>query len=161
MNWSAISAISNLLATVAVFVSLVYLGIQVKHSNRLAHGQTRRDYLDKGQQEIYLCFENPEVFAWMTAAELNGDEKVKLNCWLLASMRLREFEWNQHRHGIVDEATYAAHQQIIPLILGTPRSRAWWQVRGKQAFNPEFVRFADALIEQVPTSDYWNLNDNW
>jgi hypothetical protein len=40
-------------------------------------------------------------------------------------------------------------------------SRAWWKVRGKQAFNPEFVRFADAFIEQVPTSDYWNMSDNW
>jgi len=108
-----------------------------------------------------MAFKNPEIFAWMTATELTGDDKIKLHLWLLASMRIREFEWSQYRHGIVDEATYAAHQQIIPIVLGTPRSRAWWRVRGKQAFNPDFVRFADAMIEQVPPTDWWDMGDNW
>jgi hypothetical protein len=161
MNWDAISAISDLLASLAVIASLVYLGIQVKQSNKFAHGQSRRDYIDKGQQEIFLAFENPKLFAWMTAAQLSGEDKVKLHCFLLAAMRLREFEWSQHRHGIVDDATYGAHKQIVPIILGTPRSRAWWLVRGKQAFNPEFVRFVDALLEQAPLTEYWNVGDNW
>lgn len=161
MNWEAISAVSDLLASIAVVVSLIYLAIQVRQSNVLAQGQTRRDYLDKNLQEIYLLFNNPDIWDRMSSSDISADDKVKLHCWLLGSLRQREFEWNQHRHGIVDDATYAAQKKVLPLILETPRARAWWHARGKYAFNPEFVKFADALMASTPPTNYWTIGDNW
>ena len=161
MNWEAISSISDLIAAIAVIVSLLYVGFQVKQSNILAQGQTRRDMMDLGQREIHTLLDDPTIWDLMIKDKLTHEERVKLQVWLVAAMRLREFEWSQNRFGIVDDDTYAAHKEIITLQLGTARTRAWWKTRGRTAFNAVFVEFVDELLENRPLTDYWDLGDNW
>ena len=161
MNWGAISAVSDLIASIAIVISLVYLAKQIKHANLLSQGQTRRDMLEIGQNELYKVFDNPHIWNLMQKEALTHEERVTLHTWLLASMRLREFEWSQHRFGIVDEDTYNAHSEVIPIVLGTRRSRDWWAARGTTAFNPKFVEFVNKKIEQSPLTNYWEIGDNW
>lgn len=59
MNWDAISAISETIASIAVVVSLVYLTIQVKHSNKLSQSQTRTDLWHMAQSEVFKLIDYP------------------------------------------------------------------------------------------------------
>ena len=161
MNWEAISSISDLIAAIAVIVSLLYVGFQVRQSNIFAQGQTRRDMMELGQKELHTLLDDYAIWDMMTKNEITHEERVKLHVWLVASMRLREFEWSQYRFGIVDDDTYAAHKELITIILGTTRSRGWWNMRGKTAFNVVFVKFVDELLENQPLTDFWNIGDNW
>ena len=43
MNWDAISAISETIASGAVVLSLMYLAMQIKHSNKISQSQTRTE----------------------------------------------------------------------------------------------------------------------
>ena len=162
MNWEAISSISDLLASLAVIISLIYLAFQVKQSNILAQGQTRKDMMELGQNELYKIYDDPNFWDLMEKEKINHEERIKLHVWLIASMRLREFEWSQYRFGIVDDDTYEGHREVIPIILGTARTREWWNVRGKLAFNPEFIIFVDELLENRALSKYWKeIGENW
>jgi len=161
MNWEAISAISDFIASIAVVFSLIYLAKQIHHANLLSHSQTRRDMLEMNQNEIYKVFEDPVVWDLMLKETITHEERIKLHSWLVAAMRLREFEWSQHRFGTVDEDTYNTYKEVIPIILGTKRSRSWWENRGRMALNHKFVEFVNKLIEPRPLSDYWDIGENW
>ena len=125
MNWEAIGTIAEIFGAAGVIVSLIFVGFQVKQSNILAQGQTRRDMMELGQNELHTLLDDPTIWDLMTKDEITHEERVKLQVWLVATMRLREFEWSQYRFGIVDDDTYAAHKEIITIVLGTTRSRGW------------------------------------
>ena len=56
MNWDAIS---ETIASIAVVVSLVYLAIQLKHSNKLSQSQTRTDLWHMAQSEVFKLIDYP------------------------------------------------------------------------------------------------------
>nr|MDJ0879585.1 hypothetical protein [Halieaceae bacterium] len=45
MNWDAIGAIAEVLGAVAVLVTLIYLSLQIRLSNRLAEAESQRELM--------------------------------------------------------------------------------------------------------------------
>jgi hypothetical protein len=74
---------------------------------------------------------------------------------IVASMRARENEWFQFRHGALDATTWASYRQVIPFTLGTRRARAIWNLCS-QYFDPEFVTLVNETIDDAPEiSGFW------
>lgn len=76
MNWDAISAISETIASIAVVVSLVYLAIQVKHSNKLSQSQTRTDLWHMAQSEVFKLIDYPEICQAFYKDDLSEQEAI-------------------------------------------------------------------------------------
>lgn len=160
MNWEAIGAIAEVIGAIAVVCSLVYLATQIRLSNTLALAQTRRDMLHSTQQELYKIVDHPDIFDSFHKENLTREEKIRLNEWLIADMRGREFEWMQHRDGTIDKATFDSYKAAVTVNLGTPRTRDWWQINRPQ-FDPTFAAFVDTVIEESPLTDFFASIDKW
>ncbi len=154
--------IGEIIAAVAVIASLVYLGIQVRQSNVLSRAQTRQSMIQMAQQEILAIAQDPTIWTAFTKEEITDEEKIKLHEWLIASMRQREYEWFARNDGVIDSAMFGAYSGVIPLLLGTERTRRWWAVhRQEHVFDAAFVSFVDGLLDSSPRSDYFYSLDKW
>lgn len=149
MNWDAISAVSETIASIAVVISLVYLALQVKQSNQLSKSQTRTELRHMAQSEVYKVIDNPVINAGFYRDELTEEESIKLHCFLVSAIRFREFIWRQHQLGLLDTPTFTNYSMAILQILGARRCRNWWNAfKLTGGFEPAFVNFVDELLEK-------------
>jgi hypothetical protein len=156
MTLSDIGTIANLLSAVAVLGTLIYLSRQVKQGNLLAKAHARQRMVEQTNEELYVLANDSELReCFVKATELSREEQGKLHFFLIAAMRQREWEWFQHRDGIIEETVAKAYFGIIALHLGVARTRHWWSTIGRIGFNPNFVADVDVFITDRPTTSYF------
>jgi hypothetical protein len=154
--------LSQIVAALAVIGSLLYLGRQVNQTNKQARAQTRQAMMALAQAEITQFQNDPSIFATFTKEEPSWEDKVKLSQWLSAAMRAREFEWFAHKNGTIDDDMFKAYSGMIPIILGTERTRRWWAFRKDLGeFDPAFSTFVDSLLARSPFTEFWSSIDKW
>ena len=65
------------------------------------------------------------------------------------------------QNGVLDEATWDSYQRAIPTVLGTERTRDWWNTLARGFLAPAFVKMVDALIEDHPLIDLHQQLVDW
>lgn len=163
MDRSKLADLSEILSSIAIVVTLVYLAIEIRQNTNALYAQSRQSVLTAAQTELFVTVEHPELLLDVVQEEpLTPAEQVKIGAWLAAAMRAREFSWLQYRDGIIDAAQWQSEVLIIRWTLGTPRTQDWWQNTGRFNANPEFVDFVDQeMRNNPPTRDSWRLETNW
>ena len=156
MELQTLSTLAEVIGSIGVIISLIYLARQIKMSNKLSHAQTRRDMLDAGQQELYKLVDNPKIIDAFINDDLTHLEIYQFHSWLLANIRSREYEWFQLQNGLLDESTFETYNGITAAILGTERTRRWWE-EFKLFYNKGFVRHVDELLTNSPLTEYWSV----
>ena len=144
MNISDLAVWGQLISSIAVLGTLVYLAIEIKQNTEALHTQTRQALLSGSQAELFQLVANPEINGNLVRREaLSQDEYVRLHGWLTALMRAREFSWLQFRKGIIDKDLWETEKGVISINLSPHKAKLWWDEVGRYAYNPEFVRFVD------------------
>jgi hypothetical protein len=159
MNWDMVIAISEVIGTIGVVLSVIYLALQIKRSNILSQGQTRGFIANSAQQELLPVINNPNIFEIPGKEEVSRDEKIVIHHYLISSMIQREYEWHQYQNGILDKRTFLTRNEAIKGTLGTKRTRDWWEAN-KIICSPEFSQHVDSLIAGEPMSELRNF-DRW
>ena len=151
MTLGDLASIGNIVAALAVVMSLIYLARQVRHANLLARSHVRQRLVEQAHEELYILMNNPDLrAAWLPETKLSPEAQSKLAFFLAAAMRQREWEWYQYKDGLIDRNVYCAYYEVIAFHLGADRTRNWWKTVGRLGFNPEFVTEVDALVESRP-----------
>jgi hypothetical protein len=162
INWEAVGAIAQLLGTIVVTITLIYLAAQVRQGNRLAKAQARQRMVEQTERELYTQMADPAVaYSNVKEGALTAEEQSKLSCFLIAFMRQREWEWFQHEDGVISEDVYQAYHAVLAIHLATPRGRKWWAALGRFAFNPAFVAQVDELLAKTQGSTYLRDMRTW
>ena len=99
-------------------------------------------------------FPDVTVNMFPTDRELSPEEKVRLDAWLSAAMRAREYAWTEYQSGNVDEEHWRNERAVIQVILGTKRTQDWWTSIARDVYRPDFAAEVDRLINQGPGADY-------
>ena len=147
MELSDFASVANIIAALAVVVSLLYLSRQVQLANLLARSAVRQRMVEQTHEELHVLVNNPDLReAGRRGAKLDAEAQSKLSFFLAAAMRQREWEWFQYRDGVINHEVYCAYHEVIAFHLGAPRTRRWWTKVGRLGFNPEFVEVVDALL---------------
>ena len=87
MNWGAIGAVADLLASCGVIASLVFLAIQIRNNSKVTRLSLRESYITGHNQIFERIMENPDVYRlWRlgTASpdEMNDDEQERFGILL-------------------------------------------------------------------------------
>ncbi len=150
-----LGALGELVAAVAVLITLVYLTIQVRQGNTLARAQTRQSMMEQVRADLHKMIDEPSILYCFSKEEtLTPDEKAKFTSWLAAAMRQREYEWSQYRHGVIDRATWETYQKLIPHLVGPQRALKWWQ-KSTQFFEPGFVESVNELLARPRQTSFF------
>ena len=151
MNWTKASAAAEILSSVAILATLVYLAIEIQQSAEATQANTRQAVLASDQQFLELLIDNPGLNLLWYKPELSDEERIRLSYFLVTTVRMRESNWFQYQNGILDDATWRAYRGSLIVMLSAPQTRVWWQNFGlERIFDPEFISLVHELLANQP-----------
>jgi hypothetical protein len=62
---------------------------------------------------------------------------------------------------VLNDSVWHQEAAVIALLIGTERTRSWWNAVGKNGFEAEFSNAVDSIIEGQPLHPYWIAMQNW
>ena len=156
MDWTAVIAVSELVATIGVIVSLVYVALQIRQNTRAVRGATAHAVTERQQTELHWSHEIADIFtkAIQTPDELTSSEAWSLSEWLSSAIVMRQNEYRQYRLGLLEEDVWEQSEGVILMLLSLPWGRNWWEVVGREQVNPDLARHIDGLLEEAELVDW-------
>jgi hypothetical protein len=149
MNWDAISAIAQLVGSIAVVLSVLYLAVQVHRSTRVAKLATQ-DAAATALRDVTKPFmENAELERiWRVGLEdlgaLTLEERTRF--FHAAYQWLKAFE-TIHFHyvyGLMDRQLWHGWQELLRHYVAAPGIAHYWKLR-PEVFSERFRNFVNSL----------------
>jgi hypothetical protein len=79
----------------------------------------------------------------------------------IAKRHLPKFVFRQYQAGVLDGNVWKQEIEVISLLLGTARTRSWWNTIGKGAFEQDLPSVVDSFIQGNPDHPYWDKLVAW
>jgi hypothetical protein len=158
MNWDAIGAIGEIIGAMAVVVSLVYLGRQIREGARASQAETELEAARMWSDFHARVAHSPDMARiWdlgHTKPEAMTEPDRHRFVWLVAEyFFLVEGLFKQQKHGFISPGTWSAHERTIAGLLQNEIVRKWWN-SGVSPFSEAFARHVNGLIES-PLPSTW------
>ena len=91
MNWTKLSAIGEIVSSIAILVTLGYLAVQTQQSTVAVNAQSRSTLWDFQMRLLDHVIEKPEIMAsWDQSEPLTLEQKVVLGNWLFEFVGQRD-----------------------------------------------------------------------
>ena len=154
MNWDAISAIGEMVAAIAVVITLVFLVVQLRLSRQATDANTKvtrsaaaaqsQNYLAKFNEVLManadLSKLYTEAFAQGSFEGLADDEVFRIQMGLRANMQHFEAMYFQFEEGLLEDRVWALRRSYIGSFIRMKPVSDWWSVeRESSAFTEEFI----------------------
>jgi hypothetical protein len=153
---------AQVVASIAVLATLVYLSIQTKQTNIMMQAETRQNLLENDVRSLLDFKDASGLMQKLRRSEqLTYEDQFRFSITWLVDMRNREFEYFQYKAGILDEETWQSYRTVILFSLGTKRYRKWWETIGRPAYSPGFAKMVDDLIEDAPENRLLESLGTW
>jgi len=153
MKLERLSALAEIVSSIAIVLTLVYLAIQTQQLTIQA--QQTSDALLTGSRQATMMADitllsasisNPEVRLNIFRPEITEVEFAALAAYIGGLIRVREFAWFQYRAGIMDEAAWRSYIAPIARILSSPQGEITWRQLAPDV-DPEFASQVQQLID--------------
>jgi hypothetical protein len=157
MNWEAISAIGQLVSAVGVVVSLVYLGMQVSMSNRLAKAEAWRSRFSEISNLNAAFGVNPnfdramiKLYEGKLANDMEVDEISLLNSYMVSYLNVYEQLYREVQADVLKEDAF---NEFTSSIFKQAYFKEAWSSYLSNIFPPGFVAFMQGQFNLVAQSD--------
>ena len=166
MNWEAIGAIAELLGSLAVFLTLIYLAVQVRHAREDVRRSVRQNRAEVSRERLIIRATDKRLNELMVKAQDAFGDDVRSHPFIAALIDKAQFspsdawavfmelnaEW-QYRVQVVSSIEELSDGERLEFD-NTVRSmygsraltRAWYQTHGRN-LNPEVVAYVDRLLQ--------------
>ena len=154
MNWEAINAISQFVSSIAVVLSVLYLGIQVHRSNRVAK-VAAQDAAASAVRDVTNTFmENAEMARiWGTGLEdlnaLSAEDQARFFHASHQFLKALETIHFHHLNGLMDHQTWRGWQELLRHYIAAPGIARYWEIRSG-LFS---ARFREFIVDLEPVCD--------
>ena len=157
MNWDAISAVSQLVGSIAVVVSVLYLAVQLRSSTRVAR-VAAMDAAAAALRDVTKPFmENAELARiWRTGLEnletLSPDEQARFFHAAHQFLKALETIHYHYVYGLLDPQLWAGWRDLLHHYVACPGIR-FYLTRRNAVFSERFRKFISELepLEQRMT----------
>ncbi|MEY2546391.1 MAG: hypothetical protein QOG48_1508 [Verrucomicrobiota bacterium] len=149
MNWEAINAIAQLVSSIGVVASLVYLAVQVRHNTRVTR-LSAQDAATTALRDVTRPFaENPEVGRlWRAGLEdlntLTAEDKARFYHVAFQFLKAMETIHFHYIYGLMEEDIWRGWCNLYKHYLSSPGLESYWQVR-RDLFSERFQEFVAGL----------------
>jgi hypothetical protein len=163
IEWTKWASVAEIISSVAILVTLLYLAVQTQQNTDSINSQSRQSLADSAVFEQTIWLQNPKLSLFIidNSIEMTFEQKVQLDSLMLLSLTRREFAFRQYQAGVLDEKIWRHEVEIIALLLGTQRTRSWWNTVGRNGFSTAFAGTVDSTIQGRPYHPYWKDLENW
>lgn len=155
MNWDGVAAMAELLGAVAVVISLIYLGRQVRQNTTAVRTGNATTVQSNFQALAKLFYTDPEMTKVVLQAmesdqDLTAEQRLGAYAYFFDFLKTAELAHYHFRHGELDEELWTASMAFYKAYFTTPGFRAYWEER-KASFVPAFQEVVETwLLEEPP-----------
>src|SRR5206468_3574970 len=152
MSFEQISYLAQIVASVGVVVSLIFVGLQIKQNTGALQRNEHNSTMTQWTVIRMAIARNRDIAELMTAG-LNGDRALDAADQLRLEQLLAEHAWaafhiwDRTQRGVFPKGTFELTAgPLLYSLLKTARGDAWWRTAKQQGFIPGFVLDVDALL---------------
>ena len=147
INWEALGAIGEIIGSLGVFVSLIYLAIQMRHGAAETRDASIHSVMQLAIQfraESYTT-ELAEIRLKVAAQDpLSPLESLKFEGYLSALFELNELVFVQYQKNRLDPEYFDAWQRRAQAAMSVPLVRKFW-AKTKTGYRSSFIEHIDKL----------------
>ena len=149
MNWEAINAVSQLVSSIAVVLSVLYLALQVHRSTRVAK-VAAQDAAASAVRDVTNTFmENAEMSRiWGIGLEdltkLPAEDQARFFHATHQFLKALETIHFHYLNGLMDEQLWHGWQELLRHYISAPGIARYWEVRST-LFSARFRSFVSGL----------------
>ena len=155
---ASISTWVEIVATIGVILSLLFVGYEIRQNTSLARRQARQELAAPNQEWLLTLGQDAEYEAlwnsWLPRSDATLTEAQERRAWYVMTMHLRRLEnvYFQYREGLVDESALQSYGFAAVGIFHTSAFRDYWIDQDTRAgFDPDFVAFLERRIAMATT----------
>src|SRR5438477_73793 len=152
MSFEQISYFAQIVASVGVIVSLIFVGLQIKHNTGALQRNEHNSTMAQWTVIRQAIAGNRDIAELMTAGlsgerALDAADQLRLEQMLAENLWASFHIWERTQRGIFSKGDFriTAGPHLSGL-LRTVRGEAWWRSAKHAGFIPAFVADVDALL---------------
>jgi hypothetical protein len=149
MNWTKLSAISEIVSSVAIVITLGYLAVQTQQGAASTRAAVVQGTLEADLELLTQRANDPGRESLWCEPDLTDIEAFKIQADMIALVRIREAQWTQRQAGILGEDTWRSYKDALGGNLSQPRSRTFWERIRETDLTPGFVAEIDELLSGI------------
>ena len=155
MNWEAIEASSSFVATAATLITLIYLAIQLRDSNKLARTESLQSVLNGFMEKnINVVLADPELSelvhrGFMSWEALTPEERARFVDYQTLHVLHLQNVMQLYDRGLLDEIDFEAWVSHVASLLITPGGKVAWEYN-QNSITPTVVSLLEEYIGGHP-----------
>jgi hypothetical protein len=152
MSLEQLSYIAQIVASVGVIASLIFVGLQIKHNTGALQRNEHNSTMAQWTVIRQAIATNRDIAELMTTGlsgerELDAADQLRLEQMLQENAWASFHIWDRTQRGVFPKGTFELTAgQLLCSLLKTPRGEAWWRNAKGSGFIPAYVADVDALL---------------
>ena len=158
MSLEQISYLAQIVASVGVILSLIFVGLQIRHNTAALQRNEHNSTMEQWTVIRMAIAKNRDIAELMTAGlhdekpldaadQLRLDQMLQENAW--AAFHI----WDRTQRGIFPKGTFeATGGALLGTLLRSPGGESWWHKAKHVGFPPGFVLDVDAVLAKTLTN---------
>ena len=146
LNWDAIGAIAESLGVIGVIVTVVYVGVQIRHNSQAVQGATEQALMTQEMALYALVAEHANIYrrGGECIDQLDADEYVVYENLVAAQMSQLYSAFVQFQRGLIPQSVWDAYTADWPdYIAQTGFCHTWDSI--KHGWPAEFQQCFDEI----------------
>jgi hypothetical protein len=148
INWDALGAIGDFGGSIGVFISLIYLAFQLRHT-----ASETRDASIHSVMQLAIQFRTESYKGELAEIRLKSAmneplsqlESLKFEGYLSALFELNELVFVQYQKKKLDPEYFEAWERRTGAAMSVPRIQQFW-AKTKTGYRGSFVQYIDGLM---------------
>jgi hypothetical protein len=157
MTLSDLASIGSLVSGVAVLISLIYLALQMRQSERNQRAMIQQARASR-TSDLMVSVSQPGIIeSYYKVMDGDGDVSIvdirRFGTLFRASLYGFEDAYFQHKNRLLDDNAFASTLGTIRWVLRWPGVRVSWKLQ-RQMHDQGFAALIDSLLLEVPVGDF-------
>lgn len=155
MSFEQISYLAQIVASVAVVASLIFVALQIKQNTRALQRNEHNSTMEQWTVIRQAIAQNREIAELMTAGlhgkrAMDAADQLRLEQMLQENAWAAFHIWDRTQRGIFPKGTFEATAgALLGPLLRTPGGESWWRKAKHIGFHPGFVLDVDAVLAKT------------
>jgi hypothetical protein len=152
MSFEQISYLAQIVASVGVIVSLIFVGLQIKHNTGALQRNEHNSTMAQWTVVRMAIAKNRDIAELMTAGlhgerSMDAADQLRLEQMLSENLWASFHIWERTQRGIFPKGTFELTTgPHLSGLLRTVRGETWWRSAKQTGFIPGFVADVDAVL---------------
>ena len=144
------SAVGEIVGAIAVVISLIYVGVQVKQNTTATRVVTTQAHVESWNHVVsVLCQSLETASTWhqglQDLSRLEGGQRVQFFAQLSMVNRYYEASYLEWSSGVLDERLWSGLREMLVDSMSYPGAREWWNHR-RHHYCAEYQKLVDDLL---------------